>query len=203
MKDVAMLLGGSGEAKLFVLRIEDDLHCAKLELEGYGAEMNYGDCRVKIADLVKVARQLEGKFANIPVKKRTALPANDWRTNQLLSRHLDRPPGVETMTELSLWTIQEDLSCLIVAGERALEEIAGKKNLVEHPIHYFSRRAISTYEGFFKKNPVIQRDSRFVQAIDIMVTRAGILPTNKPRNTYSFLKEASEKNGINRLGFYN
>ena len=205
LQDIVNLLGGLDEAKLFALKMEDNLDKSQRELlaNKNNALLNYGECRARIEEILRAAKSLNKSFADIPIRRPKAFAENDWKTNSLITKHLEKPPHMQfKKDEFSLWTIREGVKSLISASECSLEKIRGKKNLVEHPIHYFCKQAISCYIAFFKKNPVIQRDSLFVQAVTIMVDSAELMPTNKKLNIYSLLHKAKETDGINSQGFH-
>jgi hypothetical protein len=194
LKDISNLLQGSKEAKQFALKMEDVLSKSKDELDSAGekAQLNYGDSMSRIIDILDMAKGLDKKFVDIPIRKPTANPKNDWKTNKLISHHLERPAYLKNTEEFSLWTIRENLKALITATELSIKSIEGEKGLIEHPIHYFAKQAISIYTHFFKQAPSTRRNSKFVQAIDIMVKAANILPNNQTITIDKILKNASE-----------
>jgi len=209
IRDIALLLGGSEASKLFSLKIEAVAYAAiqVLEVQGEVAGMNYSDSRARITDILKTAKSLSLKLKPISSRKPTVNSAHDWKTNKLIASNLRKPDRLGIFDEFSLWTIEESLHSLVDATESALTEIEGKKNHIEHPIQYFCHQSISIYEGFFKASPSIQRESNFVQAIDIIVKKANLLPKNKPYTTFNFLSKAKEhrlnRKRINSLGFFN
>ncbi len=209
LKAISGLLGNTKEAKLFSLKMEDIAYKSTRVLlsQGEKAEMNYSTSRDRMENILSSAKALSRDLAPLSSRSPSAASTHDWKTNSLISNNMTKPSYLALGDEFSLWTIEQGLHALIDATTIATESIAKRKNLIEHPIHYFSHQSISTYESFFNKAPSIQRESKFVQAIGRIVDIANLLPSNKGYTTYHFLNKAKENRiegkRINQLGFFN
>lgn len=190
-------LGGNDAAKYFLLKTEGDLNQTrrKIEVERHNNHKLYSECELKLKQIRQHSLALSILFKSMEAEQPSALDPKDWRTLQLLRNGISHweldewekgfPP--------SLLEVAQYLDKVAQGASKGINSLKGKKGIVYNPINTFARTAIFNYENFFKKYPVVQRGSRFVEVIENFIYFAGIDSERRSVTTYKILVNELKK----------
>lgn len=179
MKAYCKRLGGGSDAMHFLLKIEDYIGHTKekLEIEGSHNRIVYSECREKLADIQKLSSVLSKKLKAIVIQGLEVHSKKEWKTQRILNAGIGgwkyrewRKPNCS----IDLFEIAEYLQEIADGADNGIRKIKGKKGVVWNPVDSLAMEIIGAYRHFFKREPAIYRESRFVQIIASIFAEAKI-----------------------------